>query len=111
MCKHTLISFSHIEDGLPEINPIKVVTATEEAFCSMECTDHQECKSFVYLDYTSSDNCMLSSNVDGASVSGATGTVAIYKEVIPEVPMVRRCYCLTSPIRRIVLVYYCKAVI
>ena len=67
---------------------MEVTTATEGSFCSIKCLDNQGCNSFAYLTYTSSENCLLSSSVDGASVSGASGVVEIYKKVEPELPKV-----------------------
>ena len=77
-----------VEDGLVQINPVEVFTTTEAGFCSIKCLDHPGCNSFAYLTYTSSENCLLSSSVDGASVSGASGVVEVYKKVEPKVPKV-----------------------
>ena len=89
----TLI-LTYFKDGLPQINPIKVTTATEGTFCSIRCLDYPGCNSFAYLNYTSSENCLLSSSVDGASVSGASGVVEIYKKAAVDVAKVSlRCFC------------------
>jgi hypothetical protein len=76
------------KDGLAEISPIEVTTTTEATFCSIKCLDYPGCNSFAYLNYTSSENCLLSSSVDGASVSGASGVVEIYKKAELDVPKV-----------------------
>ena len=61
-------------DGLPSLNALKVTTATKPLFCSTECLDHVGCQSIVFDASKSEDNCMLSSEANGASSNEATVT-------------------------------------
>lgn len=64
------------------------MTVTEEVFCSVNCIDFSGCNSFAFLNATSSDNCLLSSSVDGASVSGKSAELEVYKKQVQSTPKV-----------------------
>ena len=82
---YVLVAF---KDGLSTINPIKVTKVTEQTFCAIECLHYPGCNSYAYLTYASNENCLLSSSVDGAIVSEASGVVEIYKKNVSEIPKV-----------------------
>ena len=71
--------FNFISVGdLQTINPIKITTVTNRAFCSTECVDFSGCNSFAYLTAMNTDNCQLSASVDGEST---TAVSVVYKKV------------------------------
>ncbi|XP_028391064.1 loricrin-like [Dendronephthya gigantea] len=71
---------------LPEISAIKVSTVTDEAFCSINCIDFAGCNSFAFLNATSNDNCLLSGNVNGASVSGKSAELEVFIKKVQSTP-------------------------
>ena len=56
----------YFSDGLPEVNAMKVVTESHATFCNIKCLDTPGCKSVVFLLSNSTDNCLLSNEMNGA---------------------------------------------
>lgn len=85
--------------SLPAINPIKTTTVAAEVFCSTECTDFPGCNSFTYLTEANTDNCQLSSSVDGASSSAVS---VVYKKVPEKTATVSGTVCIIHIMRGVV---------
>lgn len=61
-------------DNLPDVNSIKVTTTLAVGLCAAECLDFSGCESIVFLLSTSENNCLLSSEGNGAKASDLSVT-------------------------------------
>lgn len=51
------------------MDAIKIGTTTTSTFCSIQCIEFPECKSFSYLTTSDTENCLLSSSADGLATT------------------------------------------